>query len=284
MADGGKEVAIGEGGAVEVWALGRCEETAEGGEGEARLAGGEGAEDDGLAEPEIGVRVVGFLAEASAPQAPQAIARGVEEPGRMVSSELRMVWISICRSRFAGWWIWWVEEVAFFCAEEEETAVDEAEELLEVVFFGEGAVVELLAEGDVVGVCEEAFTENEEGFGDAGAEAIADAEALGMAFGFPLLPNACLRRRMGNGEWRMGGLTCAGGVEDAPEGGEVGVAVFAFAEDGFEVELEEIGSCEGFGVAEEAEPAAVGDDGPEGMALCVEEFLSELVGGFPTGS
>ena len=55
MADGGKEVAIGEGGAVEVWALGRCEETAEGGEGEAGLAAGEGAEDDGLAEPEITV-------------------------------------------------------------------------------------------------------------------------------------------------------------------------------------------------------------------------------------
>ena len=122
-----------------------------------------------------------------------------------MTGERRVVRTTVRHSLFAIRRIRRMQEVAFFGAEEEEAAVDEAEELLEVVFFGEGAVVELLAEGDVVGVCEEAFAENEEGFGDAGAEAIADAEALGMAFGFPLFPNASVWGRMGNGEWRMGG-------------------------------------------------------------------------------
>jgi hypothetical protein len=50
-----------------------------------------------------------------------------------------------------------VNEVALFDDEQEEEAVDEAEELLEVVFLGEGAVLEALAEDGVVWVGEEAF-------------------------------------------------------------------------------------------------------------------------------
>ena len=64
-----------------------------------------------------------------------------------------------------------MEEVAFFGAEEEEAAVDEAEELLEVVFLGEGAVVEALAKRVVFPVTEKASAEDEEGFLDAVAEA-----------------------------------------------------------------------------------------------------------------
>ena len=73
-------------------------------------------------------------------------------------------------------------------------------------------------------------------------------------------------------------------MEDAPEGGEVGVAVLVVAEDGFEVEFEEVRPREGIGIAEEAEGSAVGDDGPEGIRRGVEEFLGELVGGFFPGA
>jgi len=73
-------------------------------------------------------------------------------------------------------------------------------------------------------------------------------------------------------------------VEDAPEGGEVGVAVLVVAEDGFEVEFEEVRPREGVGIAEEAEGSAVGDDGPERIGRGVEEFLGELVGGFFPGA
>ena len=54
-------------------------------------------------------------------------------------------------------------------------------------------------------------------------------------------------------------------MEDAPEGGEVGVAVLVVAEDGFEVELEEVRPREGIGIAQEAEGFAVGDDGPQAV-------------------
>ena len=98
-----------------------------------------------------------------------------------------------------------MQQIAFFGAEEEEAAVDEAEELLEVVVGGEGAVVEALAEGGVVRLGQEAAAEDEEGLGDAVAEAIADPEALGVAFGFPFFPNASVWGRVANGERRMGG-------------------------------------------------------------------------------
>ena len=157
-----------------------------------------------------------------------------------------------------GFLIWGrMQEVALLGAEEEEAAVDEAEELLEVVVESQGAIVEALAEGGVVRVGEEAAAEDEDGFGDAVAEAVADAEALGVAFGFPFFPDGF----GGSG----GGFAGPGGVEDAPEGGEVGVAVLVVAEDGFEVEFEEVRSSEGIGVAEEPEGSAVGDDGPEGI-------------------
>jgi hypothetical protein len=69
-------------------------------------------------------------------------------------------------------------------------------------------------------------------------------------------------------------------VKDAPEGGEVGVAVLVVAENGFEIELEEVGSGEGIRITQEAEAAAIGDDGPEAVAVGIEELLGELVGGF----
>ena len=147
---------------------------------------------------------------------------------------------------------------------------------MEVVVESQGAIVETLAEGGVVRVGEEAAAEDEDGFGDAVAEAVADAEALGVAFGFPFFPDG-----FGGGG---GGFAGTGGVEDAPEGGEVGVAVLVVAEDGFEIEFEEVRPREGIGIAEEAKGFAVGDDGPEGIGRGVEEFLGELVGGFFPGT
>ena len=61
---------------------------------------------------------------------------------------------------------------------------------MEVGVLGKGAVVEVVAEGLVVWVGEEAGAELEQGFLDTVAEAVADAEALGVAFGFPGFPDA----------------------------------------------------------------------------------------------
>jgi hypothetical protein len=81
---GGEEVAIGEGGAVEVWALGFRKESAECGEGEAGLAGGEGAEGDAEAEPEIGVAVVSSAAEGAVSEAAEGVAGGVGFAGGLM--------------------------------------------------------------------------------------------------------------------------------------------------------------------------------------------------------
>jgi hypothetical protein len=62
---GGKDVAIGERGAVEVGALAVSKESSEGGQGETRLAVGEGLEHDAKTEPEVAMRVVRGLAEGA---------------------------------------------------------------------------------------------------------------------------------------------------------------------------------------------------------------------------
>ena len=214
-------------------------------------------EDDAEAEPEIAMGIVGGVAQAAAAKTAQAVAVGVGGAGGGVS-------------------LWRMKEIPLFGAEEEEVAVDEAEELLEVVFFGQGSVLEALPEEGVFGVGEEAAAEGEEGFLHAKPQPIADAEALGVAFGFPFLPDGI--------RWRGFWLARAGDVEEPPEGGEVGIAVGGFAEDGLEVEFEEVGTGQGFCIPEEAEGAAIGDDGPEAFPGGVEVFLGELVGGFFPGA
>jgi hypothetical protein len=67
------------------------------------------------------------------------------------------------------------EEVAVFGDEEEEEAVDEAEELAVVVLRGEGARGEALAESPVGGLLEEAAAEDLEGLLDAVAEGVEGA-------------------------------------------------------------------------------------------------------------
>lgn len=71
LAHGGEEVAIGEGGAVEVGALGFRKDAAESGEGEAGLPGGEPAEDDAEGEPEVAMGIVGGVAEGAGSQPPK---------------------------------------------------------------------------------------------------------------------------------------------------------------------------------------------------------------------
>jgi len=149
--------------------------------------------------------------------------------------------------------------------EDEEEAVDEAEELLEIGVLGERAGIEAGAEGFVFRMREEAGTEREEGIGHTGAETFAHGLALLLAFFPPSVPEA-----------GGGGVAGAGGVEEAPDGGEVGVALVA--EDELEVGLEVGRAREGVGIAHEAELAAVGEDGPGAGRRGVEELLRELVG------
>ncbi|OQB83923.1 MAG: hypothetical protein BWX86_02866 [Verrucomicrobia bacterium ADurb.Bin122] len=148
--------------------------------------------------------------------------------------------------------------------EDEEEAVDETEELLEIGVLGELAGVQALAEDFVFRMREEAGAERKEGVGHTVTEAFAHGFALLLTFLPPDVPDA-----------GGGGVAGAGGVKEAPDGGEVGVTLVA--EDELEVGLEVGRAREGVGIAHEAELAAVGEDGP-GAGRSVEELLRELVG------
>ena len=81
-----------------------------------------------------------------------------------------------------------MQEIAFLGAKEEEETVDEAEELLEVGVGGEATVKKPLAQCGIFLVRDEPGAKNAESVGDAGAQSVADADALGVALGFPHLP------------------------------------------------------------------------------------------------
>lgn len=227
---------------------------------------GKAAKDDADGLPEVAVGIVGGLAEGALAEAAEAVAGGVGLAG-------------------GGRGVRGMEKLTFLGAEEEEAAVDETEQLLEIFFLCESPIHEAFAECGVARVFQEAIAKLEKSLLDTIAKAIADAEPLSLSFGFPFFPDAIRGggRWLRRWAWRLETAATAG-VEDAPEGGEVGVAVLVVAEDGFEVEFEEVRPREGIGISEEAEGFAVGDDGPKGIGRGVEEFLGELVGGFFPGA
>ena len=70
-------------------------------------------------------------------------------------------------------------------------------------------------------------------------------------------------------------------MEDAPESGEVGVAALAVAEDGFEVELQEVGPRKGVGIAQEDAPIREPLElAPGARALVPTGFALELPEGY----
>ena len=142
-----------------------------------------------------------------------------------------------------------MQQSTFFGGEDEEAAVDESEKLLEIGVDREVAGLEAGAEGFVGGVGQESGAKDEQRLGDAGAETVADAFALVLPLFAPGLPRGGSIR-----------LSSTAGMEEPPDGGEVGVALFA--EDEVEVGLQERGAGEGVGVPQETDLATVADDGP----------------------
>ena len=167
-----------------------------------------------------------------------------------------------------------MKQAALLDGEEKQAAIDEPEELLEIGVLGECAGVEAGAERLVGRMGDEAGAEREQGLGDAGAQALAHALALLLAFLFPRFPRTGIAGCVGRAR--------ASGVEEPPDGGEVGVALGA--EDEVEIGFEKGGARERIGIAHETELAAVGDDGPGGAGGSVEKLLGELVGGAAAGA
>ncbi len=125
-----------------------------------------------------------------------------------------------------------------------------------------------IAQGRVLRVAGEAFAQDLQGALDAAAQIAQGAGALLVGDLGPLLQPAGLRPLgLARGEAR--------GVGHEPEQDEVGIDLAG--EHGLEVELEEGLAREGLVVAQDAQPQAVRDDGPEVAGAAVQELLHQAV-------
>jgi hypothetical protein len=145
---------------------------------------------------------------------------------------------------------WVKKEIAGFGDEEEQEAIDEAQELAVVVLAAEIAISQAFSEFAVVPVGEEAGAEFSNGGLNPIAELVEGAGSLTGGFGAPAFQDAL-----------FGGLAFEPALmAHQPEDSEVGE--LASAEHRVEVELDERLASEGAVVAEQPEPQAVGDKPP----------------------
>ena len=158
-----------------------------------------------------------------------------------------------------------MQHTALFDGEDEDEAVDEAQQLLEVGVLAQVPIVQGSAQRVVGGVLQEAFAEGEQGLFHAVAQAVAHAGALGLASFAPALPNA-----------RAARLRRAAGVQQAPDVGELGITLAA--QQVGQVAFEVGGAGEAGGVAQQAQLAAVADNAPDVVGAGVEQLLHGLEG------
>jgi hypothetical protein len=140
-----------------------------------------------------------------------ATERAVPKPAERVSRDVGIAGFPSFRRR-----VFDVQQSTFFGGEDEEAAVDESEELLEIGVDGKVAGLEAGAERFVGWMDQKSGTEDEERLGDAGAETVTDAFALFLTLFAPGLPRG-----------RGVRLSGPAGMEQPPDGGKVGVALFA---------------------------------------------------------
>lgn len=158
------------------------------------------------------------------------------------------------------------DEAAILGNEQEQEAVNDAEELAVELRGGELLGLEFLAEFFVVLVGEEAVAEEFEAFLDAIAQVFADAPALFDGLGVVFFQQAFVGVRHAAGQ--------AGAVDQAVERGEVVKALLL--EDGLEVKFDVSLAADQRGIAEQAEREAVGNDAPDVVGT-IEVFLDERV-------
>ena len=134
-----------------------------------------------------------------------------------------------------------MQETAFFHVEQKNQAVDEAQQLLEIGVGAAGTGIERLTQYLVGGMLDEAFAENQQGFGNALAQTFADLGAFFLPGNAPLFPDT---------------------------------GAFLFAAFGMERGLR------GAAGVQQAQLAAVADHGPGVVGAGVEKLLRQLEGGF----
>jgi hypothetical protein len=149
-------------------------EAAEGGQTQRRLAGTEASEGDGQRLPEVGMAVVAAVACGEPAQPPEAVAGEVA---------------GFCLGAGVGG----EDEFAVLDGGEEDEAIDEAQQLLEVGLGGELAGFDAATQLKVGRVGEKARAEGAQGVGDAVAQAVAGADAVFLGGVAPAFERAVSR-------------------------------------------------------------------------------------------
>ena len=271
---GGQQVGVGELGGIQVRALVRGKQAAQGGQPQARLALAQAVEDDFDGLPQVVKPGAGTAAQGQVAQAGQGVAAGVGLGGGGFGAGGGGVGLCFFSRGLGG------DEAALFHAEGEDAAVDEAQQLGKVVLRAQAAALQGLAQGVVGGVLHKALAQGEQRLRDARAQAVAHAGAFflpGFAPGFP-----------GDGGWRcigVGALPCAAaqqpgtaGVQQAPGKGKFGQALAG--QQVLQIKLKVAGAGERGGVAQQAQGFAVAHQRPLVRGAGVEQFLRQLKGGF----
>ena len=162
-----------------------------------------------------------------------------------------------------------MQEVAVLDREQEQAAIDEAEELLVQVHRLQAAVLEPPAQRVVGRVGDEAVAERDERLGHALSQLAAGALAGLVRLAPPALEDA------GGGAASVTRLE-AGAVGEQPEGGEVRENLVL--EGALEVELDPGRAGEARVVAQDAQGQAVGDEAPKRVVRGVQVLLDKAPG------
>ena len=247
-----QEIPVGDQGGVDIGAPVRPEQSAERRQAERGGAARQAPERDPQAQPQVGVPVVVPPPERPFAQPRRGVA--LSEDGPLLLRSFRPV-----------------EKTALLRRKQEQQAVDEAQDLLEVAFPGQGPAAERPPEIPVPRMHEEAIAEAPERLGHAEAKVGADPLAGVVRLRPPLLDDA------GGGQPVAGPEPAR--VDGEPERREVGVQLVL--EDQVEIRLDEGRPGKARVVPQEPEPRAVRSQAPQRGVLGVEVLLQETVRRLP---
>ncbi len=244
-----QQVAVFQPAGVECGALRGIEQATQRRQGQQGFANGQALPDLLERLPQVAMPVVRAAAHGAFAQATQAVALGVQRHGGRVGIAA-------------------VQDVALFHRQQEDLAIDQAQQLAQVVLRRQAAAAQRLAQRGVGWVADEALAKHQQGVLDTDSQGLARAGALFAAGIAPLLQCAVAGCRTFGAK--------AGGVQQQPEHREVGVAFFS--EQALQVHFHPGRAGEAGVVAGDAQLQAVGGHAPQCIGQRVQAFLQQAEG------
>ena len=168
------EVAVGQPGFLEMWALVRGKESAQGRLGEPGLTSGKAGKGDEKLLPAVVMAVIIAAKTGALPQDSGGVALVIEIPGHGVGLRIE-------------------EDIAVFRGEQEQKTIDKAEQFLEKFLSTQFFICYGLAQGLVGRVSDKASTKDAQSIGNTVAQLTEDPFAIGLALVAPLFEDAVCR-------------------------------------------------------------------------------------------